>query len=376
MAKILSISFSDLARDPRVSRQIDWMAERHEVSAAGTGKPGRDNIHFTPIHHELGGKFAKAVRGVKLLARFNESVYWSAYGSAFAALRNERPDLIVANDLDTLPIAVRLAEQGDAKILYDAHEYAPREFDDSWRWRIMRGPYATAMTKRYAAKANAMTTVGVAIAEEFERLIGIRPEVITNAPSFDPSLSPSPIVDGKIRLVHHGAAIASRKIENMIAIAPHLDERFELSFQLVENDPAYANRLKEMAKPYPRIRFLPPAPMRELPQRLNPFDLGIYLLEPTNFNNKNALPNKFFEFLQGRLGIVIGPTPEMARIVRETGCGAVAADFQPESLAKTLNALTWEDVTRFKHSAHAAARTHSAEANREKWMRIVERVLS
>jgi Glycosyl transferase 4-like domain len=376
MARILSISFSDLARDPRVSRQIDWMAERHEVSTAGTGKPGRDDLKFIPIHHTLGGKLAKAVRGIKLLARFNESVYWNAYGSAFAALQNKRPDLIVANDLDALPIAVRLAERAGSKVLYDAHEYAPREFDDSWRWRIMRGPYATAMTKRYAPRANAMTTVGVAIAQEFERLIGVRPEVITNAPSFDPSLTPSPLVDGKIRLVHHGAAIASRKIENMIAVAPHLDERFELSFQLVENDPAYAARLRGMAKPHPQIRFLPPAPMRELPQRLNPFDLGIYLLEPTNFNNKNALPNKFFEFLQGRLGIVIGPTPEMARIVRENGCGTVANDFRPESLAKTLNALTGDDVARFKQAAHAAAQTYSAETNREKWMTIVDGVLN
>ncbi len=376
MAKVLCISFSDLGRDPRLSRQINWMAEEHEVAAAGLAIPGRPDVRFIKIGHSLGGKLAKAIRGMKLLFRLNEGVYWSTYGSAFAALQNERPNLIVANDLDTLPLAVRLAEPCGAKVLYDAHEYAPREFDDSWRWRVLRGPYATALTRKYVPRAAAVTTVGLAIAEEFATLTGVRPELITNAPTYNSELAPrSFATDGTIRIVHHGAAIKGRKIENMVRLAPLLDARFEFNFILMEHDPAYAARLKEMAKGQARTHFLPPSPMAELPARLNQFDLGIFLLEPTNFNNKNALPNKFFEFLQGRLGIAIGPTPEMARIVRETGAGVVAEDFRPESLARILNALSPEDVMRFKQASHAAAREYSAESNREKWLAIVRRVL-
>jgi hypothetical protein len=111
------------------------------------------------------------------------------------------------------------------------------------------------------------------------------------------------------------------------------------------------------------------------PARLNDFDLGVYLLEPNSFNNRYALPNKFFEFLQGRLGVAIGPSPEMARIVRDTGAGIVAPDFRPETLAAALNRLTADDVRRFKQAAHAAARTYSAEANRGKFLAICRRAL-
>jgi hypothetical protein len=49
----------------------------------------------------------------------------------------------------------------------------------------------------------------------------------------------------------------------------------------------------------------------------NAYDIGLYLLPPSSFNNLHALPSKFFEFLQALLAIAIGPFQEMARIVRE-----------------------------------------------------------
>lgn len=377
MPTALVLSFSDLGRDPRVSRQIGWLAQEFDVTAAGLGPPGRPGVRFIPIAPTMGGKPAKALRGLNLLLRRHECVYWDTYGSAFAAVQAERPDLIVANDLDTLPMAVRLMEQSKARLVYDAHEYAPREFDDSFRWRLLRAPYAVAMTRRYVPRVAGMVTVGQAIADEFAALTGVRPAVVTNAPDYHPELSPRPVApDGPIKLVHHGGAVASRKLENMVALGRLLDPKFELTFMLVESDPAYAARLKAMAAGDGRTTFRPPVPMPELPARLNEFDLGVYILEPTNFNNRNALPNKFFEFLQGRLGVAIGPTPEMARIVRATGAGVVADDFRPESLARVLNALTPADVTRFKRAAHAAAREYSAEANRETFLAVCRRALA
>src|SRR5262249_6418170 len=103
----------------------------------------------------------------------------------------------------------------------------------------------------------------------------------------------------------------------------------------------------------------------DLPVFLNQFDIGLFLLEPTNFNYLHALPNKLFEFIQARLAIAIGPSPEMARIVRESKLGVVSADFRPESLAHLLNALTADDINRFKEQAHASASRYCSERNKE-----------
>jgi glycosyltransferase involved in cell wall biosynthesis len=200
--------------------------------------------------------------------------------------------------------------------------------------------------------------------------------VVTNAPAFHPALAPTPVSADRIRLVHHGAAVPARRLEQMVVLGPLLGPRFELTFMLVESDPAYFARLRDRAAGHPRTVFRPPVPMPELPARLNEFDLGVYLLEPNSFNNRYALPNKFFEFLQGRLGVAVGPSPEMARIVRDTGAGIVAPDFRPESLAAALNRLTADDVRRFKEAAHAAAREYSAEVNRETFLAICRGVVN
>jgi hypothetical protein len=376
MPTALVLSFSDLARDPRVSRQIDWLAGEYTVTAAGLSRPRRADVRFVAICPAGGPAPGRVTRGLRLVLRRHESVYWSLHSSAWEALKGERPDLVVANDLDTLPLAVRLGGQTGAPVVFDAHEFAPREFDDSLKWRLLRGPYATALARRYVPGAAAVTTVGRAIADAFTELTGVRPVVITNAPEYHAELAPTPVAADRIRLVHHGAAIPARRIEQMVRLGRLLEPRFELTFMLVDGDPAYRRRLEQMAKGDPRTHFVPPVPMQELPAALNRFDVGVFLLEPTNFNYRHALPNKFFEFLQGRLGIAIGPTPEMARIVRETGAGVVAGDFRPESLAAELNRLTADDVTRFKQAAQAAARAHSAEANRALWLDVCRKALA
>ena len=41
-------------------------------------------------------------------------------------------DLIIANDIESLPLAFEIDPQ--ARVLFDAHEYAPRHFEDKWRY--------------------------------------------------------------------------------------------------------------------------------------------------------------------------------------------------------------------------------------------------
>ena len=176
-------------------------------------------------------------------------------------------------------------------------------------------------------------------------------------------------------MIHHGAASPPREIERMIAAMRHLDERFELDFLLVPGSKDYISRLEEMARPDPRIRFLPPVPMRELVRFSSAYDIGVFLVPPTTFNLRHTLPNKFFEFIQARLAVAVGPSPEMARIVEQTGCGVVAADFTPEALAAALTELDHAQINRMKQNSDRIARQMSAERNREILLEVVAGVL-
>jgi hypothetical protein len=117
--------------------------------------------------------------------------------------------------------------------------------------------------------------------------------------------------------------------------------------------------------------LIPPVATDEIVPFISQYDMGIYLLEPNNFNNKHALPNKFFEFIQARLAIAIGPSPEMAKIVSNYKLGKVSPDFESQSLANTINSMGPDEIIGFKQNSDKAALVFNAKYNLEKvyqWM--------
>ena len=374
-SRVLVLSFSDLATDPRVNRQLRFLAPHHRVTAAGWVDPRLPGVRFVPLAPRRKPLPRRLLAAARLLAGRFDAYYWhrSEVVDCRARLAGIEADVVVANDIDALPVALALAPR--ARVLFDAHEYAPLEFEDRLFFRVFQQRFRHWLCRTYIPRAAAMTTVCGSIAEAYERDTGVRAEIVLNAPDFEP-LAPSDTAarGGAIRLVHHGAAIRSRRIEQMIRAVRLLDDRFTLDLYLTGADAAYFAELRREARGDPRIRFHDPVPMRELPRALNAYDVGLFLLEPTNFNYRFALPNKLFEFVQARLAVAIGPSPEMARVVREHGLGIVTDDFRPETMARALGALDAAAVMRFKAGADAAARALSSDAARDTVTRIVGRL--
>jgi hypothetical protein len=111
--------------------------------------------------------------------------------------------------------------------------------------------------------------------------------------------------------------------------------------------------------------------VKDIPYAINKYDIGLFFLEPVNFNYKHALPNKLFEFVQARLAIAIGPSPEMASIVNKYDLGLVTKSFDPKEMARSLNELTKEKIQYYKNQSHRFARELSADENKKKLLKIV-----
>jgi hypothetical protein len=375
--RILILSFSPLKSDPRVYRQIIFLKDDYELIAAGFSDPEIDGVQFTAIEQKHSSLIKRLGTVLKLKTGRYEDFYWSMHSvkSAWFRLKSIRCDLIIANELSSLPLALELSKASKAKVFLDAHEFTPREFDNNPIWRFIFKEFWEYICFKYLPHISVMTSVCGGIAEEYSRLYGVKCEVMNNAPFFV-NQEVSEVVGGHIRLVHHGGIHRSRKLENMISLIDHLDERFFLDFVLVpDNDLGYFTELQKKASTKERIIFRDPVPMTEIPCRLNEYDMGIYFLDPKGFNNKLALPNKFFEFIQARLGICIWPGPEMARIVETHGLGIVSDGFSVESAAAQLNALTTEDVVRFKQNSDLAAGVYCAEKNQDKLVGIVDELI-
>ncbi len=371
MKRILVISFSDLNHDARVSRQVDFIKDNYLVTVAAYGGQENKGYELIPITKTKFTFAHKLFSSFFLLTRWHGKAYSLLYqlSSIAESLRQKTFDLIIANDVESLPFAFSIKK--NAKIIFDAHEYAPRHFEDRLTWRIFFQPFNIHLCKKYIPQVDAMITVGKGLANEYKKNFGIRPTIITNATWYS-EIKPSKIEDSKIRLIHHGGSTPSRKLELMIEMMTYLDDRFTLDLMLIVPQLAsaktsnYINTLKQLAASDQRIQFLRPLKSNELVSFLNRYDVGVFLLPPVNFNYANTLPNKLFDFVQARLAIAIGPTPEMAEIVNHYDIGVVAENFTAKALADKLSTFTTEKLNGFKLNAEKAAIELTAERNKEK----------
>jgi glycosyltransferase involved in cell wall biosynthesis len=154
--------------------------------------------------------------------------------------------------------------------------------------------------------------------------------------------------------------------------------RYRLHFMLVDRNPSYMARLRELAARIApeRVSFDPAVAPGRIVESIARFDIGIFILAPHGFNARMALPNKLFEFIAAGLAVCIGPSIEMARIVNRYSCGVVTDSFEPEACADALNALTPATIDRMKrHSIASRAELNAANEAERVW-RIVERALA
>jgi hypothetical protein len=135
-----------------------------------------------------------------------------------------------------------------------------------------------------------------------------------------------------------------------------LDKKFFLNLMLVETDTKFFNDLRQFAKPLgDRVKFINPVPTKEIVTRISTFDLGIFLLPPRSINNRFALPNKFFEYIQARLGIITGPSLEMLEILEEHDLGIASSTFDLNEIATVMNRLDRSQVEKFRLNAHKSS---------------------
>lgn len=339
--------------------------------AVGFDDPGVDGVEFIPVELKGRGLLNRIYSAVQLLAGGFEGYYWRIpyIRECLRRLEGHDADVILANDIDSLPVAIRVAN--GAKVIFDAHEYAP---DDEGRFagRIFFRRYKEYLCRKYIPSATRMTTVCPSIAELYARMLGVESVVVYNAPDYEDLAPRMGESDGEvIRLVHHGNAQRERRLEEMIKMMDHLDHRFELDLMLVESESDYLSRLRKLASKRRNVRIIPPVGMRDLPSALNEYDIGVYILDPVTTNQLYALPNKLFEFIQARLGIAVSPSPEMARVVKETGCGVVSRDYTAAGMAQALANLDRAAIKEFKAASHRSARELSAERTRKVLLELV-----
>lgn len=376
---VLILSFSTIARDPRVLRQITVLSPHYEVHTVGYGSRPEGVASHLQVPDALMAWRGDYRRFYALsLARRFRRLYFGAPFVRFVLDHVEagRFDVVLANDATAVPVAAALEPRCGLHV--DMHEYATRQGQGNRLWERYTMPLVRWIVAEHLTRADSVTTVSMGLAAEYRREFGIEAELVPNAARYRPehSVRPTPREE-PIRLVHTGAAGRGRRIEDMIdAVAAANQERpgaFVFDLYLIAGDAQYIGELRDLTKERGdgAISVEDPVSYEKIVPTLAEYDVGLFVCPPTTFNLRHALPNKLFEYVQARLGVMIGPSEDMRRYTDEYGFGVVTRDFSVPAQVEALLELTPEAVDELKARADAAAPKLDSAALSDPWRAAV-----
>jgi glycosyltransferase involved in cell wall biosynthesis len=287
--------------------------------------------------------------------------------------RRPEPQLVHANDLDTLMIASRIARRHRIPLVYDAQELYPGIHTYPGWFQALLTRYERALI----ARPDRVIVVNPAIAAEMEQRYG-RPvdAVVLNCAPLVPSLPPGPTIRERAGLapgtkvvLYSGGLTPQRGLENCVRAMVRLEDAALVLLGEGELREPLA-RLAQQLGVGDRVRFLQFVDHREVPAVIASADVGLVPYENVGRNHYLASPSKLFHYIQAELPIACSDFPFLRQIVIDTGAGLGFDPADPESIARAIRGITSDP----QRQAQARAAT-AALKRRYCWEREEERFL-
>jgi glycosyltransferase involved in cell wall biosynthesis len=381
---IISLSLP-IETDIRLLKQIEYLASHYDTTVIGYGDPTRTKEYigeWMPIDRAQSSTRQIVERAIifagKLFPMLYDIWYWQRprYRQALQYARTSRADAFLADDWAAIPIAARAAKDNQP-IVFDADEYWPGEVESSRAWKLFFSPLIVHIMRKHIGVVDASTTVSKPLADRYYEEFRLEPILVYNAPKYV-EIAKREIDPEHITLIHQGSPVPNRRLETLIEAMAQVDQRYTLHMMLTgaQDDP-YLLSLKQLTQKLARGRvfFYPPVYPTEIVQTIARYDIGISVIPPATFTYHVALPNKLFESVVAGQAVIVGPSPAMVDVVNTYGIGYVTKDFSAGALAKTLNALTTEQIRVMRHRSREAAKVLNAEVEMTKMVDLFAHLL-
>lgn len=276
--------------------------------------------------------------GKKLLRRMPQ-FWWRAW----CELRRLRPDIVHANDLDTLPVAYAYGRMAGVPVLYDAREYYPG---------MVRGTVGEQLSRLLdrldgwlAPRVDGIVTVGERLADRFRRLGG-RVWIVHNShplPDLDVLARQGDALRQRLGVPQDALVVGyvghltpDRLLEPLLGAVAHIPGAYAV---VGGEGPLYPD-VRRAAERCPRIIPLGWVALGDVPSVVSASDVVYYGLNPLDPNGMYFMPNLAFFAMGAGKPILTTPVGEIADLVAERQCGVVMAapteDAARASLAELL----------------------------------------
>ena len=366
--KTLILTKRKLCKAPRVRKQIDYLHAKSAITVVGYSNPHMYDVTYisyrsffsvNKIKRRL-NKFKRSwdkrfsnnqLRNVSDLSTKN---YQTRIDSL---IKKMKPDVIIIHEPEWLPFVT--TDDRAYKIIYNAHEYYPKQVETA-EWQRKFGIYYNNLYADYLKRIDLLINVSDGIANECLKEYG-KPSIVINNAGRYVDAKPKSSNTEQIRLIYHGAATPARNLENIIHAVSQYPEKFSLDLMVDDKISDYVGYLRQLAASANNINVLKQVPYDKIIVQLQKYDLGIHLLPDTCFNHRHALPNKIFEYIQARLGLIVSPLPEIKKLVDRHEIGIVTKGESKQDCIEALENISIADVEKFKHASHRTASLINAE---------------
>jgi glycosyltransferase involved in cell wall biosynthesis len=322
--KIIVSVTSDLVSDNRVHKVCNTLHNMgFEVFLVGRKLP--KSLPVENREYEVKRFSLLFHKGPQFYATYNLRLFLFLLFSKF--------DLLLANDLDTLPANFLASKIKNKALVYDSHEYyteVPELIDRPkvkkvWEW----------MESKMLPNIKTAFTVCNSIAEIYSEKYGTPFKVVRNIPLSSKNSFKKNNENAEKIILYQGAVnigrglkqaiLAMKFIENAkLIIAGDGDIKADLvNFTLNEN-------LQN------KIEFTGRLSIDELTKLTPQADLGLSIEEDLGLNYKFALPNKLFDYIQAQVPVLITNLPEMAAIVNKYKIGEITDSLEPRHLSEKI----------------------------------------
>lgn len=265
-----------------------------------------------------------------------------------------KPDIIHANDCDTLGMALRAKKRAAStgrsiSVLYDAHEYVQGVHRKHPTWQIAMALLERTSIKRVDAVITVSETIAGMLSDDYK--LSVRPTVVLNAPRRE-----QPVIDEirktirtKIGLapdvplhIYVGAAAPQRGLDTMVE-ALVLAQGHHIGLVVNPSAP-YVKGLQEKALALgvaDRMHVHAYVPEWYVSTFASDATSGVIpiLHHP---NHEISLVTKYFEYLHARIPIIVSDVKAMAEEILLQGNGLVFTAGQADELAERYKEITSE----------------------------------
>ena len=362
MKKVFLSVTNDIVTDQRVNRIASTLAD-NGLYVVIVGVKRKNSKEFSTETYQgvlLKSPFQK---GILFYSCFNFILFWY--------LLFRKTDVLVANDLDTLPANFLVSILKRKVLIYDSHELFT-EVPEIIHRPIVKKVW-TYLEKLIIPHLKHNYTVCESIAEIYSKTYKVPFSVVRNVPFRREKIEDrqQPEFKNKKIIIYQGALNIGRGIENAIKAMAYLENTQLLIAGRgdIEND---LKLLVEKEKLQDKVQFLGSLIPSKLFLYTSSADLGFSLEQNIGLSYYYSLPNKLFDYIQARIPVLVSNLPEMSAIVKQYNIGEISSSHEPEKLALQFKEMLANEQKRetWRKNLELAASELCWENEKEKLVRI------